>query len=461
MKLTLHTVRICALIGLALLGNKSSADARPALQPAWARLTLPNGMTAWHRQLPAARTISIRVCVPSAAGLQPSAPANDRLLFSLLGTAGEEYPRTRLDRIRDEGALEITGTSGQVFSSLSVSAIANRAQEAAKILASLLYKPARDGQLFAELRTRAVNELRWRNGNAWSALDPQLMQRIYGGQVEGQFYGLSDSALAATRLEDVLEHHRTILALAETFLVSCGPLSAREMQAILAQNFTRPRLGPEPYRPLREPFPAATNAVHLFPHQAASSVWVKGVSAAPRPGSPDYPAFVLTARIWSEMLMDSVRSRAGLVYSIWASSPSRQRHASAEFVLYRCQDVPRAITLAEESLRALRAGTAVLPTPDGQVRQQSIDDVLPAMKNQLLASIALQNITPAERTASFAAWLLASGSAAAFDILPEAIRSVTADAIRQTARRYFQAMHWGVTLSPAAVSNAPALRWNP
>lgn len=459
MKRSHHSVRIAILIGLALLGKMSNTNAESITQANWVRLVLPNGMVAWHRQLPTARTISVRVCFPGTVGLSPSAPAKDHLLFSLLATAGEEYPRTRLEQIRDEGAIEIIGNSGLVFSNLAVNSIAERAKEGVRILASLLYKPAKDGQLFSELRTRLVNELRWRNGNAWNALGPRLMERIYAGQVEGRFYGLSDSQLVATRLEDILEHHQKILALSGSFLVSCGPLSATEIQPLLATNFTQSRSNS--YDPPCESFPRASNSVYIFPHQLASSSWAKGISAAPRPGTPDYPAFVLAARIWSEMLMDSVRSRAGLVYSVWASSPSRQRHAKAELVLYRCHDIAGALKLAEQSLQALRRGIAVLPSIDGQVKQQEIADVLPAMKNQVLASIALQNITPAERSASFAAWLLASGSATAFDLLPQAIQHVTADAVQRVARQYFQAMHWGLTLSPTAASNTPALRWNP
>jgi len=457
-KTAIRTVQIFALVGVLFLGNLSAA-AQEAREPSWVCLTLPNGIVAWHRQLPAARTISIRVCVPSASGLNPAAPANDRLLFSLMETAGEEYPRARLDRIRDEGALDISGTSGLIFSSLSVSAIADRGEEAAMILSSLLYKPARDRQIFSELRTRAVNELHWRDGNAWSALDPHLQLAVHGKTVDGAFYGLSDSALATTQLEDVLDHHRKILAFEGTFLVSCGPQSAAGMAAVLARSFTRPTLRPSP-RPLaRAPFPAATNAVHVFPHEAASSAWAKGIFAAPRPGSEGYAAFVLTSRIWSEMLMDSVRSRNGLVYSVWASSPSREQHASAEFVLYRCQDIQRALDLAAESLRKLREGIAVLPGPESPAR--SIADVLPATRNQILASIALQNITPAERTSSFASWLLASGDPKAFDRLPDAIRAVSPEDIRKTAQRFYDRMHWGVTLSPKAVTNFCGLRWNP
>lgn len=411
---------------------------------AWEGFTLTNGIRVWHRQDPLAATGAVRFVFEGAVGLPGTRPGTDETLFALLQTAGERVPRAELERILDEGAIRLDGSSGRDFSWFGVQAVAGETTRAVALAASLVRWPNLDDALFAETRTTLVGGLRWKDGQAFDALESALDADIFGRHGYAASTALTASNARLLRADDVRRHHRRLLREARLTIVSCGPLSLAAMRALLERELAIfPRQEPADKTPFA-PFPAGRDTLLFFPHPAAGGAYCKGQFAAPAPGHPDYPAFLVASRIISEMLMDSIRTRSGLVYSVWASTPRREKASSASIVLYRCRDIAPALKLTARVLAAVASGVGRLG--DGKLKADvPLAAVLPAAKNQLLTALYMQQMTTAEQVAGFASWLVLCGRGDAGERLADRILATNPDEIMSIVARYYRDFHWGLT----------------
>ena len=455
---------------LALFGAGSpSASPEPlaSLNGGWTQLKHLKGLSVFHLYLPGAKTLSLRFCVSSASLYDASAPALDRLLFSLMPVAGAAFDRQSLDTIKDGGGIMISGQSGLDYSHLSIDATQHEAERAAAILSSLVQFPARDESLFQEIRTQIINELLWQDGQVYDALSRNLKKNILTNHPYGPFYALEAKNLSKIALADVLEHHRKIMTERNLFIVSCGPQTAREMEKIIWLNFPLAQNTANESALTGAPLPAfpasptGENTLRLFPHKAAGIPYLKAEYPAPGPGHPEYPASLVMARVLSEMLMESVRTEQGLVYSVWAAAAARRRAGNGELVLYRCSDIQAGVSAMRETIRRLRDGK-----PDGRLanaasgaeQARAFEEAVQAAKNQITSALAAQNITPRDRSQGFAGWYAASGEMGGMDSLWEKVRAVRPEDVRALAKRNFANMYWGITYDPDTLEE-PTLNW--
>jgi len=452
----MNTIKMLRVSSLALLCIVFLGGAGYTETGAWVRLAHPGGLPAFHLSLPHAKTLSVRVCILSASLYDADAPALDQLLFALLPQAGAEIPRAELDRIKDEGGIHISGQSGLDYSQLAVAATRDEAARALALLSSLLQKPSQDESLYQETRTQLINEFLREEGQPYESLDRGLKKTILAGHPYGPWYALEASALEGIPLARVLQHHKKIMAERKIFIVSCGPQTPDEMEKIIQPFASNQKDETIP------PFPAAArdaqgkSPLTLFPHTAANSPYLKAEYAAPAPGSADYPVSLVMARVLSAMLMESVRTERGLVYSVWAGASSGRRASSAGLVLYRCRDIQAAVSAMRETIRALQEGRASVRGAGSTEADESLPplrlaEAVEAAKNQLASALAMQAIAPRDISASFAAWYAASGEASGQSKLLEGIARVRPEDVRALALRSFSDMHWGIAYDPASM----------
>jgi predicted Zn-dependent peptidase len=426
----------------------------------WVQLSHPRGLTVFHLHTPEAQTLSLRFCVFSASLYDAAAPALDRLLFSLMPIAGAEISRQDLDQIKDGGGILISGQSGLDFSQLSVAATKNEAERAVAILSSLIQNPSQDEGLYQEIRAQAINDLLWQEGQVYDAFSRGLKKTILSNHPYGSFFALEASLLSEISLTQVLAHHRKIMAERHIFIVSCGPQTVSEMERIIRINFPMAQnieRGNAPFPAFPKP-PAGQNTLHLFPHRSASIPYLKAEYPAPGPGNADYPASLVMTRVLSEMLMESVRTDRGLVYSVWSSAAARRRAGNGEIVLYRCRDIQEGVTAIRETILRLQGKTDTASAYAGaKGADPDFEEAVQAAKNQIISALATQNITPRDRSLSFASWYAASGEKSGIGGLWEEVASIRAEDVRALARRNFADMHWGITYPPGM--EPPALKW--
>jgi len=430
----------------------------PAYGAGWAGISGTGSLPAFHYYSAETQTLSVRVCFAGSGILDAASPAPDRLLFELMPLAGRDIPREELDRVKDGGGIIIDGQSGLEYSYVHAAAVPGETERALGILSSLIYAPCQNEELFAEVRAQAADELLRQEGQAYYALDRGLNKTILANHPYGFFYSVTADALGEVPLARALAHHAKIMAACRIFIVSCGPQTTGEIAALIRAHF--------PARPMAAgfaknekkafpPFPEAKNEQTLFPHRAANTPYLKAEFAMPGPGSASYPASLVLARVLSEMLMERVRSDKGLVYSVWASPPSRTRAASAELVLYRASDLAAAVSAMRGAIAELRSSDMA----DGRARA-NLEEAVIAAKNQIACSLAAQNITPRERCANFASWYIAGGGKNGTAGVLGAIAKVAPAEVVSLAQNSFDRMHWGIAYDPAA-AEPPAIQWLP
>ena len=351
----MHRLRVLAALA-ALLWPALAA----ALGPSVVQDTLPNGaalLVSEQHNLP---MVLVRVVLDAGARRDPADKAG---LASLTADLLTEGTATR-------SAQEIKETIDFIGGSLSSDADADYAIIGLQILrkdldagfdllADVLLHPAFRPEELARRREATLASIRAEEDDPTAVAQKAFMQALFGNTPYGYPTEGTEETLAHITRADVQGFFKRYYEPSHAAVVLVGDLSAAEAHERLTRALAGWRGEPVPpfvYPPLDEP---AARQIRIDRSVTQAGIVMGNIGIARN--TPDYEAvavmdYVLGSGGFSSRLMDSIRTQAGLAYSVGSFFSPRKSPGPFEIVMQtKNASVDEAIARARQQVDLMRS----------------------------------------------------------------------------------------------------------
>lgn len=410
------------------------ADAPAGLAPT--RIALDNGVVALTKE--SRRTPAVTISLAIRAGTvcdPPDRPGAMHLLSRVIdrGTASRSAAEIA-ETLEDRGVALTTGVSRHLFL-LSCTCLAGDFETVLSLLADIVMAPSVPVPELATRKGEVITHLRQDADNPAVRATEELMALLYGAE-----HPYGRPVKGSAEVVDATTRHQLLALHAERFnpgglcVVVVGDVDTAQVVDVVHSAFGawRGQTGRPPSLALPSPPDGRRRAVLPMMNKAQADI-TYGFTTVAR-SDPDYYAFWLLNIVLGQYAMggrlgDSIRERQGMAYYAWSSfDPSL---IAAPLVIragVSAANVDRAIRSIDEELLAL-SRDGITPKELAESRQYMIG----SMPRTLETSVGIADFL---QTSEF------FGLGLDYDVrVPELLAAVTADHVRDLARRYLDPGH--------------------
>ncbi len=217
--------------------------------------------------------------------------------------------KDKLDKV-DAG---VYGTTSMDYSTLTLSCIKNDFDVVWPLYADALTIPLFDEKEFDRIRQDAITNLKSRSSQPDYSIRKMARETAFAGRdyaktPEGNETTLSKLTVAQTRT-----YYTSILTRARLLIVVVGEIDRQVLERNIRAMLSLIPAG-KPFSAKRESYSPKQNSFKEERKDLATN-YVQGVAGAPLPGSPDFNAFSLAMRIFSQRHFLEIRTNNGLSYT--------------------------------------------------------------------------------------------------------------------------------------------------
>ncbi len=359
-------MRHCRLLlsGLLLLAAASCVHrtAEHTAFTAHRSFRLDNGIPVYVRVLEQSRTVSLVCALAGGKALVPPEQSGlDGMMLQLMAMESLGYSDERRRAILKRTSADISAVDGLDFNRYYLKTIDTYFDELFSLYTDLLLRPAFPEHLFREVRTTMINSYRSRLTDGYSRVS-RAVNSVFFKDHPYQSHLFTPATLQSCTLEDVQALYRRAVRPGHMAFFAAGNVDCDDLYEKLNETF-----GSLPRHTIDENDvpPFAGSAVPLLvvdadPRQSRDVSYVRGNFPAIDYGHRDYWTLQLATRMLSDILGAELRTRNGLVYSVWANLHAK-RAGYGSISLYRTSDPVKAAGLIEASLKILADGLCVSP----------------------------------------------------------------------------------------------------
>jgi len=351
-------MRRSALVGAALCAVLFAASAG-ALGPQATQETLPNGavlIVSEQRNLP---LVLIKIVLDAGSRRDPLGKGGlANLTASLVteGTATRSAQQIK-DQIDFLGAA-LGADADQDYATVSLQVLRKDLDTGLDLLADVLLRPAFHADELARQREGVLATLRSQEDDPTTVAQKAFQRTLFGDTPYGHAVeGTTDSVATITRA-DVEHFYANYFRPGGGAIVVVGDVSADELRPALTRalgTWDGPPAPPFVYPPFTPP-PAQTVRIDRPVTQAGIVIGDLGVAR----DNPDYETlqvmnYILGGGGFSSRLMDNIRTKAGLAYSVGSFFAAGKSPGPFEIVMQtKNASVSDAITRARQEVEHVR-----------------------------------------------------------------------------------------------------------
>jgi len=390
------------------------ADTVPALPPSKVKpvvTRLSNGIRLIVQTESISPTVTVIGRVKNNTYL--SEPAGKEGVSSILEDLFD-YGTVSLDRLAFQKAQDDIGADISVGASFSCRSSSDRFEQATKLLADNLLRPALPETAFAVVKEETIAALAGRIRSPGYLSGRALREGLFP-EADPALRDATPETAAAVSLQDVKSYYQQVFRPDMTTIVVIGDVSAKQARAAITRYFgawkaagARPKTDLPAVPPNRPSLAAVPDASRIQDEVVLAETI--GVTRS----HPDYYRLelgnrVLSGAFYASRLYRDLREKAGLVYTV-GSVVEAGKHRSLFRIVYGCDppNVAKARAMVEKDLADMRTDPV---TPEELKRAKIL----------LLRQIALSE---------------ASTDAVAGRLLSLSLQDLPLDETRRAARRY-------------------------
>lgn len=346
---------------VACLGA-APANAQGVTLPEYHYVELDNGAVFILHEKRDVPLIGVQALISGGAVTDPEGKAGLSNLFAsmLEKGAGERDAASFAETVAGVGG-SLSASAGLESISLSGEFLARDADLVIELLVDMLRTPALDRDEFSKLRDRQVDLLgAAKDGDLRRLTSIYGNAYLFGDHPYGTPIGGNEASLAAISHRDLLTYYDDFVGADRLIISLAGDFDAAEMITTLTEAFVDWRPAAEALPDVAAPAPEVGRRVLLVdkPGATQSYFWIGNVGV-----SVHYPqraelniANTLFGGRFTSMLVDEMRTKAGLTYGVRSSFLRPSQPGSFAIVSYTKTDTTVvAIDLAIELLARLRS----------------------------------------------------------------------------------------------------------
>jgi zinc protease len=213
----------------------------------------------------------------------------------------------------DKVSAQMYGSSGKDFSSFSLNCIKSDLNDVWPLFADALTKPKFDEKEFARIKQDAINNIKGNASQPDYAINEMLTKLAYGKKDFAKNPDGTEEAVTKLTAAETKAYYSSIFTKSRLLFVVVADLDRAEIEQKIGALLANIPQG-APFSLKKESYMPAANSFKAEKKDVATN-YIQGKTSGPTPGSPDYNAYVLAMRLFSQHHFLEVRTNNGLSYA--------------------------------------------------------------------------------------------------------------------------------------------------
>ncbi|HTE01214.1 MAG TPA: pitrilysin family protein [Mucilaginibacter sp.] len=252
-------------------------------------------------------------------------PANKSGIESLAMTALSECGTMRHDKNSfkdqlDKVSAQVYGFSGKDYSVMKMNCIKSDFETVFPLYAEALTQPKFDAKEFARIKQDAINSLKDADGQPDDAIDKYAVKVAFAGRDYAKDPDGTVEIIGKLTPEETKAYYQGILTRSRMLVVVVADLDKSIIEQKVSQLLSGIKQG-APFELKKSFFKVYKNTFSAEKRDLATN-YIEGITSGPAPGTPDFNAFNVAMRIFSNRHFLDVRTNNGLSYApqVWFSN---------------------------------------------------------------------------------------------------------------------------------------------
>lgn len=308
------------LAALAVVAAASTAVAAPAASPLTDRYVAENGATVLVSEQRSIPLVDVELLLDAGSRRDPrGAEGLASLTASLLMEGTQRYSSTALAEAIDSLGAEVSAYAGIDIATVRLRVLRDDLDAGLRLLAEVLLRPSFPEAELRRRRTEILAGMRAAEDRPGHVAYRRFLEQVFGADPYGHPTEGTPESVAKIRREDVVRFYRDHFGPERAIVTVVGDIDTATVQASLHELFggwtartSQPFEIPQPER-----LAPTVSAIRRPLSQTTVLLGHRGIRRA----DPDYYAVEVMNHIlggggFGSRLLDSVRTEAGLAYSI-------------------------------------------------------------------------------------------------------------------------------------------------
>lgn len=250
-------------------------------------------------------------------GVQNYAAGKDgieSLAMSALTECGtEKDDKNSFKNKLDNVSAQVFGSTGLDYASFSMNCIKGDFETVWPLYVDALTIPKFDPNEFDRIKQDAINNLKSQASDPDYGISKFARQTAFAGKNYAKIPEGSEATVGKLTVAETKSYYKSILTKSRLIIVVVGELDRSDIEKKITSLLTLIPAG-KPFIVKKEAYVPAKTTFKAEKKDFATN-YIQAVTSAPIPGSPDYNAFILAMRIFSNRQFVEVRTKNGLSYA--------------------------------------------------------------------------------------------------------------------------------------------------
>jgi len=213
----------------------------------------------------------------------------------------------------DKVSAQMSSDAGRDYSSLTMNCIRSDFQTVWPLYVDALTNPLFDEKEFQRIHQDAINILKAQASQPDYSIDKLAHETAFAGRDYAKSPEGTEATVAKLNVAETKAYYRSILTRSRMLIVVVGEIDRSELEQKVGALLAAIPAG-APFTLKRERFDPTHNSFKAEKKDLATN-YIQGLTPAPQPGTADFNAFSLAARIFYDRHFLEVRTNNGLSYA--------------------------------------------------------------------------------------------------------------------------------------------------
>lgn len=339
--------------------------------------------------------------------------------------------KNKLDKV----SAQMYGSTNMDYGNFSMNCIKSDFETVWPLYTSALTSPAFDAKEFDRIKQDAINGIRANESNPDAAIDKLAKQTAFNGKnyakdPAGTVQTVTTLTAAATKA-----YWQSIFTRSRLVIVIVADLDKKVIEEKVKELLAKVPAG-APFKSSKASYSPTSNSFKPIQRDNATN-YVQGITSGPQPGSPDFNAFVLAMRIFSNKHFIEIRTKNGLSYApgAWFSAGT----TSYSNIYVTTTDPDKYIAVARQLIE--------------RVKQEGFsEEELKNEKTGYITGVFYRQETNEAQASSFAANEVIHGNWKRSNTISNDMKNVTVADINNAFKKYINNITWVYQGDPKKVT---------
>lgn len=335
----------------------------------------------------------------------------------------------------DKVSAQVGGSTGMDYATFRMNCIKSDFETVWPLYTDALLSPKFDAKEFARIKQDAINSIRANESNPDNAIDNMARQTAFAGKNYAKDPQGTVASVEKLTPEETKKYWQSIFTRSRLTIVIVADLDKAVIEAKVKDLLARIPQG-APFVMKKESYMPPANTFKPQQRENATN-YIQGITGGPQPGTPDFNAFVLAMRVFSNRHFLEIRSKNGLSYAPGAWFSAGASNYSNIYVT--TTDPDKYIAVARQLIDKVKQ--------EGFTKEE-----LKNIKTQYLTNVYYRQETNDAQAGSLAANEVIHGNWKRANTIKDDMKTVTLEQLNAVFKKYINNITWSYQGDPKKVN---------